>query len=52
MPWEFPSKFWIQPHRGLLIAFDARAIHFQKPYFGEQPFMNILFNIKVERIHV
>ncbi len=52
MPWESPSKFWIKPHRGLLIAFDARAIHFQKPYFGGQPFMNILFNIKLERIHV
>lgn len=51
MPWESASKFWIKPHRGLLIAFDARAVHFQKPYDGEQPFMNILLNIKVERIN-
>lgn len=49
MPWETPAKFWIKPHRGLLIAFDARAVHFHKPYLGEKPFMQILFNIKVER---
>jgi hypothetical protein len=51
MPWEAHAKFWIKPHRGLLVAFDSRAIHFQKPYVGEQPFMNILFNIKVDRIN-
>jgi hypothetical protein len=48
MPWEECSKFWIKPHRGLLIAFDARAVHFQKPYTGEVPFMQILINISVE----
>lgn len=51
MPWETPSKFWIAPHRGLLIAFDARAVHFQKPYHGEAPFLQVLLNIKVERIN-
>jgi len=51
MPWESPANFWIKPHRGLLIAYDARAVHFQKPYVGEQPFMNILINIKVGRIN-
>ena len=51
MPWEASPKFWIKPHRGLLVAFDARTVHFQKPYDGEQPFMNILLNIKVERLN-
>jgi hypothetical protein len=50
MPWEHYAKFWVKPHRGLLIAFDARAVHFQKPYLGDKPFMQILFNIKVETI--
>jgi len=51
MPWESFAKFWIKPHRGLLVAFDARAVHFQKPYQGDVPFMQVLLNIKVERIH-
>jgi len=51
MPWENHAKFWIRPHRGLLVAFDARAVHFQKPYTGEVPFMQVLFNIKVERLN-
>ena len=51
MPWENHAKFWIRPHRGLLVAFDARAVHFQKPFTGEVPFMQVLFNIKVERLN-
>lgn len=51
MPWESHAKFWIKPHRGLLVAFDARAVHFQKPYQGDTPFMQVLLNIKVERTH-
>jgi hypothetical protein len=55
MPWEQNAKFWIKPHRGLLVAFDARAVHFQKPYPGdllrEDPFVQVLLNIKVERIN-
>jgi hypothetical protein len=51
MPWENHAKFWIRPHRGLLVAFDARAVHFQKPYTGEVPFMQVLLNIKVERLN-
>jgi hypothetical protein len=51
MPWESHAKFWIKPHRGLLVAFDARAVHFQKPYQGDAPFMQVLLNIKVERTH-
>lgn len=51
MPWETNAKFWIKPHRGLLVAFDARAVHFQKPYQGDKPFMQVLLNIKVERTH-
>jgi hypothetical protein len=50
MPWETHAKYWIRPHRGLLVAFDARAVHFQKPYMGELPFMQVLLNIKVERL--
>jgi hypothetical protein len=50
MPWETHAKYWVRPHRGLLVAFDARAVHFQKPYMGEVPFMQVLLNIKVERI--
>ncbi|MFM7008303.1 MAG: hypothetical protein ACKO0Z_03100 [Betaproteobacteria bacterium] len=50
MPWETHAKFWIKPHRGLLVAFDARAVHFQKPYMGNVPFMQVLLNMKVERI--
>ena len=54
MPWEQHAKYWIKPHRGLLVAFDARAVHFQKPYPGdplrEDPFVQVLLNIKVERI--
>ena len=54
MPWEQNAKYWIKPHRGLLVAFDARAVHFQKPYTGdplrEDPFVQVLLNIKVERI--
>jgi hypothetical protein len=50
MPWETYAKYWIRPHRGLLVAFDARAVHFQKPYMGEVPFIQVLLNIKVERI--
>ena len=49
MPWETHAKFWIKPHRGLLVAFDARAVHFQKPYMGDVPFMQVLLNIKVAR---
>ena len=49
MPWETHAKYWIQPHRGLLVAFDARAVHFQKTYMGDAPFMQVLLNIKVER---
>ncbi len=51
MPWEAHAKFWIKPHRGLLVAFDARAVHFQKPYQGDTPFMQVLLNIKVARTH-
>jgi hypothetical protein len=51
MPWENHAKYWIRPHRGLLVAFDARAVHFQKPYTGEVPFMQVLLNIKVERLN-
>jgi hypothetical protein len=51
MPWETHSRYWIRPHRGLLVAFDARAVHFQKPYAGDVPFMQILLNIKVERLN-
>ncbi len=51
MPWETHAKYWIRPHRGLLVAFDARAVHFQKPYMGDVPFMQVLLNIKVERIN-
>lgn len=51
MPWENHAKYWIRPHRGLLVAFDARAVHFQKPYTGEVPFMQLLLNIKVERLN-
>ena len=50
MPWETHAKFWIKPHRGLLVAFDARAVHFQKPYMGDVPFMQVLLNIKVARL--
>ena len=54
MPWEQHAKYWIKPHRGLLVAFDARAVHFQKPYPGDplrdDPFVQVLLNIKVERI--
>ena len=50
MPWETHAKYWIRPHRGLLVAFDARAVHFQKPYMGEAPFLQVLLNIKVERL--
>ena len=54
MPWEQNAKYWIKPHRGLLVAFDARAVHFQKPYPGDplrdDPFVQVLLNIKVERI--
>lgn len=51
MPWETHAKYWIKPHRGLLVAFDARAVHFQKPYLGEEPFMQVLLNIKVEKLN-
>ncbi len=51
MPWETHAKYWIKPHRGLLVAFDARAVHFQKPYMGEEPFMQVLLNIKVEKLN-
>lgn len=50
MPWELGSKFWVAPHRGLLICFDARAVHFQKPYQGDRPFLQVLLNVKVERV--
>ena len=54
MPWEQHAKYWIKPHKGLLVAFDARAVHFQKPYPGDSledaPFVQVLLNIKVERI--
>jgi hypothetical protein len=33
------------------VAFDASAVHFQKPYTGEVPFMQVLLNIKVERLN-
>lgn len=49
MPWEQPSKFWVKPHRGLLVAFDARAIHFHKPYNGSGLFMQVLFNITLRK---
>ena len=36
------------------VAFDARAVHFQKPYTGDplmdDSFVQVLLNIKVERI--
>jgi len=51
MPWEAGSKFWVAPHRGLLICFDSRAVHFQKPYNGDTPFLQVLLNVKVERIN-
>jgi hypothetical protein len=55
MPWEQNAKYWIKPHRGLLVAFDARAVHFQKPYPGDSlvdaPFVQVLLNIKVERLN-
>ena len=51
MPWETHAKYWIKPHRGLLVAFDARGVHFQKPYIGEEPFMQVLLNIKVEKLN-
>ncbi len=51
MPWETHAKYWIRPHRGLLVAFDARAVHFQKPYMGKVPFMQVLLNIKVEKLN-
>lgn len=51
MPWESGSKFWIAPHRGLLVVFDSRAVHFQKPYHGDTPFMQVLLNVKVERVN-
>ena len=55
MPWEQNAKYWIKPHRGLLVAFDARAVHFQKPYLGDSlvdaPFVQVLLNIKVERLN-
>jgi len=51
MPWETHAKYWIEPHRGLLVAFDARAVHFQKPYMGEEPFMQVLLNIKVDKLN-
>lgn len=47
MPWETPRKFWVKPMRGLLVAFDARAIHFQKPYLGLDVFVQTLMNVKV-----
>lgn len=50
LPWEDSRKYWIKPHRGLLVAFDARAVHFQRPYVGPGQFAQALLNIRVERI--
>ncbi len=48
MPWETHRKYWIKPMRGLLVAFDARAIHFQKPYLGDSVFVQALINVSIK----
>jgi len=49
MPWEKPRKYWIKPHRGLFVAFDGRAVHFQKPNLTGSPFVQLLLNFNVEK---
>lgn len=48
MPWETHRKFWVKPMRGLLVAFDARAVHFQKPFLGHGVFVQALINVKIK----
>lgn len=48
MPWEMHRKYWVKPMRGLLVAFDARAIHFQKPYMGDGVFVQALINVSIK----
>jgi hypothetical protein len=48
MPWEMHRKYWIKPMRGLLVAFDARAVHFQKPYLGYGVFVQALINVSIK----
>ena len=51
LPWEEIRKYWVKPHRGLLVAFDARAVHFQRPHAGPGQFAQALLNVRVERTH-
>lgn len=48
MPWETHRKYWVKPMRGLLVAFDARAVHFQKPYLGNGVFVQALINVSIK----
>lgn len=48
LPWESPRKFWLRPMRGLLVAFDARSVHFQKPYLGDGLFVQALINVRIK----
>jgi hypothetical protein len=38
MPWETHAKYWIKPHRGLLVAFDATGCAFPKALHGRRAF--------------
>jgi hypothetical protein len=48
MPWESHRKFWVRPMRGLLVAFDGRSVHFQKPYLGDGLFVQALLNVRIK----
>ena len=50
--YENPSLFQFRYEPGGWVSrrLDARAVHFQKPYMGEAPFLQVLLNIKVERL--
>jgi len=47
-PWEKADKYWFKPHRGLLIVFDSRAVHFQKPYMGEGEFIQVIYHLNIK----
>jgi hypothetical protein len=47
MPWEQFHRCWIQPFKGLVVLYPSRLPHAQRPYKGDDRFVQLLINLKV-----
>jgi hypothetical protein len=47
MPWDQFQRCWVLPFKGLIVLYPSRLPHAQRPYMGEDRFVQLLINIKV-----